>query len=1004
MYRIRSSMGTEHQIAKPGVERARLVGAGNLGGRLKSISDAVAQSVNADLVQIWMIRRGDLCEKGCIYGTARVGLEACLDRTLCLHLMARSGQYAHIDGGHHREPLGCHAIGGFAAGPDSRLVIGDMAGDERLQGWEWASRLGLTFFTSCQLRSEDGRPIGVLALFCKDSVRPEENRTLEVFAGFASEAVLSEIIQESLQESEAKHKALVESCSDAIVMLDEDGKVLSCNPAFLCLFGYEREEIEAKSIRLVHVSDEHFHRYGVLSNSQISLEGTFRCEWDYRKKDGAIVQAETVTSAIRDEGGSIVGYAAIIRDISDRKRAEKELHEERHKLSVLSEKAPYGLLTVDENGNLTYVNPKFTETMGYTIDDIPDGRTWFRKAYPDPAYRHEVIAAWIHDAEKARPGEKRPRVFTATCKNGTTKIIHFIPVALESGKHIVTIDDITERTRAVESLGESEKRLADIFDYLPDPTFVIDNDHVVIAWNKAMEAMTGVRANDMVGKDDYAYGVPFYGARRPILIDLALSPDDGSIEEKYPFIKKERDTFYTEIFIPAFGHTGAYLWAKAKPLHDSSGNVIGAIETIRDVTERRGMTEALQTERERFKILSESVPFGLVLFDKNGNFKYLNPKFAELFGYDLDDIPDGATWFKKAYPDHLYRKTVALEWTRFVNAGEPGEQRSRVFQTLCKDGSEKTVSFTSVRLSTGEFLMTCEDITERTRMETNLRKAYQATRDITDNAPFGIYLLDDRGAVEYINNAMLEISGDTPEQILGANLLQLPTYLETGLSEKMLSGLTGQPFRVDAVRYRSYFGKKETIRNFIGIPLEQAGSRKLLMIVEDVTKQKRLEEELKALSLKDELTGLYNRRGFFALAEQQLKVADRTKTEAMLIYADLDRMKWINDTLGHEEGDRALIAASKILVETFRESDIIARIGGDEFVVLATEISSSLPRAIELRLQDTMDHYNAGVKPESALSMSIGTARYYPENPASLDMLIALADRLMYEEKRKKIR
>ena len=159
---------------------------------------------------------------------------------------------------------------------------------------------------------------------------------------------------------------------------------------------------------------------------------------------------------------------------------------------------------------------------------------------------------------------------------------------------------------------------------------------------------------------------------------------------------------------------------------------------------------------------------------------------------------------------------------------------------------------------------------------------------------------------------------------------------------------------------------------------------------------------MQALSLRDELTGLYNRRGFFTLSEQQLKITDRMKKDAILIFTDLDHLKWINDNLGHEEGDRALIASSIILKETFRESDIIARIGGDEFVVLAIEALEDVFQFINSRLQENIDLFNKKNNLKYELSMSIGIAHYAHENPISLDMLIAHADKLMYEDKKRK--
>ncbi len=821
------------------------------------------------------------------------------------------------------------------------------------------------------------------------------------------QAIVRDITERKLAEelliaSETKYKALVESTSDAILMLDKDRNMISCNKAFLELFGFKKEEVEGKSVRFLHISDEYFKEYGSKIYPKIIEKGAFRTEWSYKKKDGTIVPTENVNSVIKNKDGSIYGYVVIFRDIAERKIAEEELLKEKQKFSVLSDSAPYGLAMLNKDNCFTYINPKFEEIFGYNLDDLPDGRTWFRKAYPDSEYRHNVIATWINDYDRAKPGQKKPVSFTVRCKNGTNKIIHFISVTLENGESIISCEDITERARAAEQLKESEKRIYDIFDYLPDPTFVIDNNGIVIAWNRAMEELTGIKAKDMVGKGNYEYGIPFYGKRRPIMIDLSLSPEDTTIEQRYPLVKKDKDVLYTEIFIPSFGEYGAWLWAKAKPLYDRQANVIGAIETIRDVTENRRIIDELKTERKRFKILSESAPFGLVLFDRNGKFKYINNRFTELFGYEPNDMLDGKTWFRKAYPEHEYRKLVATEWIKFVETAKPGAQHPRIFKTTCKDGNEKIINFIPVKLETGEFLMTCEDITERVTMEDNLTKAYQATRDITDNSPFGISLVGENGKIEYINNAMCEISGATREELMGTDLLNLPTYVKIGLSEKIKEGLKGKHFRAESVRYTSYYGHKETVRNFIGIPLEQKRVRKLLMIIEDITKQKKLEEELQALSLRDELTGLYNRRGFFTLSEQQLKITDRMKKDAILIFTDLDHLKWINDNLGHEEGDRALIASSIILKETFRESDIIARIGGDEFVVLAIEALEDVFQFINSRLQENIDLFNKKNNLKYELSMSIGIAHYAHENPISLDMLIAHADKLMYEDKKRK--
>jgi diguanylate cyclase (GGDEF)-like protein len=170
----------------------------------------------------------------------------------------------------------------------------------------------------------------------------------------------------------------------------------------------------------------------------------------------------------------------------------------------------------------------------------------------------------------------------------------------------------------------------------------------------------------------------------------------------------------------------------------------------------------------------------------------------------------------------------------------------------------------------------------------------------------------------------------------------------------------------------------------------------------DLTERKRMEEEIQSLSMTDSLTGLNNRRGFLTLAEQQLKFADRHHTEMMFFFADLDRMKQINDTLGHEEGDNALIDVAAILRETFRTSDIIARMGGDEFAILAIDATGLSPQIIMARLQNRVDSFNNEENRRYKISVSIGVSFYNPQNPCSLDELISRADKLMYEHKRSK--
>jgi diguanylate cyclase (GGDEF)-like protein len=176
----------------------------------------------------------------------------------------------------------------------------------------------------------------------------------------------------------------------------------------------------------------------------------------------------------------------------------------------------------------------------------------------------------------------------------------------------------------------------------------------------------------------------------------------------------------------------------------------------------------------------------------------------------------------------------------------------------------------------------------------------------------------------------------------------------------------------------------------------------LSLAKQEIERRKQREDELRTLSLTDELTGLYNRRGLGVLAEHQFRISNRLGQKLFLLYADIDGLKDINDTLGHREGDRVLVRVADILRETYRNSDIIARMGGDEFVVFPMGTSGDDIGMNVSRLQKNIDLHNAQAAPSQRISMSSGVAYYDPESPCTVDELLAKADHAMYENKRLK--
>jgi diguanylate cyclase (GGDEF)-like protein/PAS domain S-box-containing protein len=301
-------------------------------------------------------------------------------------------------------------------------------------------------------------------------------------------------------------------------------------------------------------------------------------------------------------------------------------------------------------------------------------------------------------------------------------------------------------------------------------------------------------------------------------------------------------------------------------------------------------------------------------------------------------------------------------------------------------------------------VVTFKDITDRKQAEKTLQKSEQKFRALFEDSRDAIYITTKEGRFIDFNQAYLDLFGYTKEEMI--TLLAKDTYMnpDNRLTFKKMIEEKGSVKDYD-IKLRKKGGQEmECLMTATAKYADDGSISGYQGIIRDITERKRMEEKLRSMSLTDELTGLYNRRGFITLSEQQMKAAERTKKAMLLFFADLDKMKQINDTLGHQEGDNALIEIATILKEVFRESDIIGRMGGDEFAILAIDTTDETREVLIMRLHNILDDYNRPEGRNYQLSLSIGIAHYDPETPSTLDELMAQADTLMYEEKRNKQR
>ena len=289
------------------------------------------------------------------------------------------------------------------------------------------------------------------------------------------------------------------------------------------------------------------------------------------------------------------------------------------------------------------------------------------------------------------------------------------------------------------------------------------------------------------------------------------------------------------------------------------------------------------------------------------------------------------------------------------------------------------------------------DITERKRAAGSLAQQAAAMKASMD----GMAIIDHCGVCIYLNDAYAKIFGYAdPERLIGASweMFYFEEELKRLKEQIMPAVWRDGSWRGEAMGLKLNGG---TLPLEISISSVDGGG--LVQVVRDITERKKIEETLRNSSLKDDLTGLFNRRGLLKQAAPYFDFARRQKENLLLLFIDLDGMKRINDEFGHNEGDNALINTAAILNRSFRSSDIIARLGGDEFTVLVTDLSASKEEAIT-RLNENLKAYNASETRGHKLAFSIGVATLEPERMTCFEELLEQADQAMYEQKRMKRR
>lgn len=592
-------------------------------------------------------------------------------------------------------------------------------------------------------------------------------------ADVAWEIVERKRAEEVLLKSEERYRMIFNHSPLGIVHFDRDGLVVDCNERFLRIMGSTRERVIGFDM-IQSLRDERM-RTAVLAG--LSGEPNY-FEGDYLSVTGnKATPVRAMYARINSEDGSFLGAMGLFEDITGQKEAEEALRESKEFLGKIVDSISDPIFVKDREHRLVLVNDAECALAGRRREEIIGATDY------DFFPKEQVDVFWEKDEIVFETGEENENEEEITDADGLLRTIVTKKTLYTDGagnKFIVgLVRDITDRKQAELSLQAAHQELHDIIEFLPDATLVIDRQKRVISWNRAMEEMTGVKKAEILGKGDYAYAVPFYGVRKPMLIDL-VSGENPQVEKRYDFVKRVGTTVCGEAFVPgAYQGRGGYLWSAAAPLMSDDGSVIGFIQSIRDISDRKRAEETVRQSEEKYRQLFATVSDAIFVFDaESRKIVEVNETAVRMYGYSHEEFLELNYLEITAEPEqtnasiketiagtrthiplrHHIRKDgavfpVEISSSTFVLAGRQVlcgvirdiTERRQAEEELCRyrDRLEDLVRERTLELAKTNELLTIE-IEDRKRAEAALKMfAYSVAHDLKSPA-VGIYGLTKR--------------------------------------------------------------------------------------------------------------------------------------------------------------------------------------------------------------------------------------------------------------------
>jgi PAS domain S-box-containing protein/putative nucleotidyltransferase with HDIG domain len=508
------------------------------------------------------------------------------------------------------------------------------------------------------------------------------------------------------------------------------------------------------------------------------------------------------------------------------------LSREKQKLQLLVEKFPFAVAIIDQEGNYTYVNPKFTELFGYSLEDIPTGRTWFDKAYPDSERRKEVLNAWFEDLRKYPAGETQPRTFPVTCRDGSEKLILFRIVTTEQGDRFVTYEDITDRKKAEETLRESEEKYRVILESIEEGYYEVDLMGNISFCNDCLCKILGYPREELLGSNNRRYTDQASGKRVFETFNRVFLTGEPSKALDWQLIRKDGATRTVEVSVSLVRNT--------------KGEPAGFRGTLRDVTEKKRADEALRESEEKYRQLVDNAPAGIYEVDFiQRRFITVNDVMCEYTGYTKEELLGNMSPFDVLTEDS---KALFMERMAKIFAGEKVPEAVE-YTIKTKEDKIIWVILNHKLIYEKGFpkgaRAVVHNITERKLADQALRKSEEKYRFLVDNANEAIFIAQD-GFIKFPNPKTVQILGYSDLELCRIPYMDLvhpdDRSILSGFREKR-EGNT-ELTTTYSIRVINCAGE-EIWAQISSVPIAWEDRPATLNFVRDITVQKKAEEELR---------------------------------------------------------------------------------------------------------------------------------------------------------------